>query len=269
MADKASNNYVFAAVVYSNAAPLAHFLGQAQDGVEVVYDYPSELAGGLLDGSVDAALVPVVDFFHHPQLRMIETVGICADGDVWSVLLKCNRPIDKVRTVKPDPASKTSNALAKVLLENHFHLSVEMTDGDADGPADANVVIGDRALCGPPATCCEYDLAGQWKAMTGLPFVFAVWAYRADHPDPQGLQQIAVKARQLGLAGVDELAEIHAARLALPIERCREYLSSVIRYDLGPKEMQAMRLFRELCQSAGVLSGDALLSVQPRSEATK
>ena len=269
MLDEMNNKYVFAAVVYSNAAPLAHFLEQVQDGVKVVYDYPSELVGGLLDGSVDAALVPVVDYFQHPQLRMIDTVGICADGDVWSVLLKCNKPIEQVRTVKPDPASKTSNALAKVLLENHFRLSVEMTDGGAAGPADACVVIGDRALCGPPATCCEYDLAGQWKALTGLPFVFAVWAYRADHPDPQGLQQIAEKGRRLGLAAVDELARIHAARLAIPIERCREYLSSVIHYDLGLEEARAMRLFRELCQSAGVLSDGALLSVQPRNEATK
>ena len=265
MADSTNDKFVFAAVVYSNAAPLAHFLGQASDGVEVVYGYPSELVGGLLDGSVDAALIPVVDFFANPQLRMIETVGICADGDVWSVLLKCNLPIEQVQTVEADPASKTSNALAKILLENHFNLSVKMTPPTDDGRGDASVVIGDRALCEPPASFQQYDLAGQWKAMTGLPFVFAVWAYRGEHRDQQALQQIAIKARQLGLSNVDELAEIHAARLGLPIERCREYLSSVIHYELGEKEAQAMQLFRELCKSSGVLPDDALLP----SEATK
>ena len=81
-------NYVFAAVTYCNAAPLAHFLGQASPGAEVLYDYPAELVDKLLAGQVDAALVPVVEFFNHPQLRMIDDVGICADGDVWSVLLK-------------------------------------------------------------------------------------------------------------------------------------------------------------------------------------
>ena len=241
-----NDNYVFGAVSYCNAAPLAHFLPQAHCGVRVVYAQPSELAESLLDGGVDVALIPVVDYFANPPLKMIDGLGICADGDVQSVLLRCNRPLREVRTVASDPASRTSNALARILLKNHFHLSAQVRHFDPDESADASVVIGDRALCEPPGPCGDYDLAGHWKTMTSLPFVFAVWAYREDHPDPSGLSRIAHRARDLGVRALDELAAIYAQKLSLSVESCQEYLTSVIKYDLASREMAGMRLFRGL-----------------------
>jgi len=245
------DRYVFAAVSYANAAPLAYFLPQVHPGVSVTYGRPVELAEALLSGRADAALVPVADYFAIPGLQMIDGLGICADGDVWSVLLKCRRPLEEARVVALDPASKTSNALARIILKDHFHLSVEMKHCRPDEPADAAVVIGDRALCDPPAASGDYDIAGLWKTMTGLPFVFAVWAYREDHPAPDSLSRIAHAARDAGLRAVETLATIHAARLDLPVARCRKYLASIIRYDLGPREASAMRLFKEMLDKHG------------------
>ncbi len=246
MSDSSSDNYVFAAVPYANAVPLAHFLSEVHAGVRVTYAPPSQLAGKLVRGKADAALVPVADYVSVPGLKMIDGLGICADGDVQSVLLKCRRPIREVRLVGLDPASRTSNALARILLEDHFGLSIRMKHCSPGEPADAAVMIGDRALCAPPAACGDYDLGGLWKAMTGLPFVFAVWAYREDHPDPRELSRIAHAAKDAGVAALTELAGLCAARLSLPVERCYEYLTSAVHYDLGPGESEAMRLFEEL-----------------------
>lgn len=240
------DNHVFGAVSYCNAAPLAHFLPESGRGVRVVYDRPSQLAARLLDGGVDVALIPVVDYFAYSSLKMIGGLGICADGDVRSVVLRCTRPLKGVRTVAPDPASRTSNALARILLEDHFHLSARVQRCSPGESADASVVIGDRALCEEPGEFGDYDLGGAWKAMTSLPFVFAVWAYRQDHPDRQSLGRIAHKARDLGVGRIDELAAIHAKKLSLGADDCREYLTSVIKYDLGSAERSAMELFRQL-----------------------
>ena len=247
MTDASDNtSYVFGAVPYLNAAPLAHFLGQGRDDVRVVYDHPAALLGPLLDGRFDAALVPVVDVFAHAELQPIDGIGICADGEVQSVLLKCYRPLRDVRTVAPDPASKTSNALAKILLAQH--VAQRVTFGAEPDP-DAAVVIGDRAMCEPPAPHGDIDLGGQWKALTDLPFVFAVWAHRQDHPNSRTLAQVARDAKDAGLAAVAELAEQYARKLELDTSRCLAYLTDSLGYDVGPREIEAMRRFREMCAS--------------------
>jgi len=233
---------VFASVPYLNAAPLAHYLPEA--GASVVYDRPSALAAQLRDGRADAALLPVADFLGDPSLAMIDGLGICADGAVESVLLKCSRPIEDVRRVARDPASRTSNALARVLLEKHLGLSVTMVD-DPEG-SDAAVLIGDCALVAPPAPHGDLDLAALWREMTGLPFVFAVWVHRSDHAGAQRLAEIAHEARQLGQSRMDELAALYAPKLGLPPARCRDYLTNAIHYDVGPRERQAMALFADL-----------------------
>jgi len=240
------SKFTFAAVPYANAAPLAHFLPQVCADANVVCAPPSQLAQAVLEGQADAGLVPVVDCFENPELRIIDGIGIGADGDVQSVLLKCQRPLESLRTVGADPASRTSNALAHILLADHFGLSVEMRPFGPDESPDAAVVIGDRALQEAPAPCGDVDLAGQWKLMTSLPFVFAVWAHRADHPDPQGLAKIARAAKDAGLTAMDELAALWAQRLGLSDERCRDYLCSAVHYDLGPRERAGMQRFREL-----------------------
>lgn len=249
-----NTSYVFGAVPYLNAAPLAHFLGQGRDDVRVVYDRPAALLGPLLDGRLDAALVPVIDVFARPELQPIDGIGICADGDVQSVLLKCYRPLQEVRTVAPDPASKTSNALAKILLAEHFAQSVTF---ETEPNPDAAVVIGDRAMYEPPAPHGDIDLAGQWKAMTDLPFVFAVWAHRRDHTNPQGLSRITRDAKGAGLAAVAELAEQYAGKLDLDVARCLEYLTTSLNYDIGVRETEGMQRFRQMC---------AALPVQPARE---
>jgi chorismate dehydratase len=259
MVDGKNNAYVFASVPYANAAPLATFLPQVGPGARVIYAPPSHLLACLLDGSADVAIVPVADFLTHPNLSRLADIGICADGDAWSVLLKCAKPLEDVRVVRADPASSTSNALARVLLEHHFRLSVRTAAGPDADSADAEVVIGDRALCQPPAPCGDYDLAGEWKAMTHLPFVFAVWACRADRPDQAGLTRIALAARDAGLAAVEQLARERAVQLGLAVSAVHEYLTSVIHYRVGPREAEAMERFRQYLQR---LPGD----VAPVSE---
>lgn len=240
--------YRFCALPYANALPLVHYLKDVYPPAELIYCAPRLAVSALREDLADAALVPVVDYFRCPDLALIPGLGICADGDVTSVLLQCRRPLAQVRVIGLDPESSTSNTLVQVLLRDHFRIPHPVAYRRGDDEADARVCIGDRALCAPPAAE-TYDLAGEWKKMTGLPFVFAIWAVRRSCPDVEGIATILHRAKRRGCEFLDELARLCAARLGLPQSRCREYLAERLRYDVGPAEVDGMGLFRSLAAS--------------------
>jgi chorismate dehydratase len=237
--------YRFAVLPYLNAVPLVQFLPMVCPVEELIYCKPRETLCELVAGKVDAALIPVVDYFGTQGLETARGLGICADGGVESVLLQSKYPLSEVHTVALDPESKTSNILAKVLLKNHFRMLHDIKIGPDVGDADAQVIIGDRALCAESALE-SYDLAAEWKRMTGLPFVFAVWAYRTEFSQKLKLSRILRRAKEAGVDAIGRLSRSHAARLGLSEVRCRHYLTCCIYYDIGPEEKAGMQLFREL-----------------------
>ncbi len=236
---------VFGVAPYINVAPLAAFIPVVSPrGRVLTIDTPAHLPSRVMDGTADAAIIPVIDLFDHP-FDMVPGIGICAEATVQSVLLKCNRPLRQVRTVAMDRASHTSNALTYILLRESFGLNPQMLPGGS-GTCDAEVVIGDRALSVPAAPCGDCDLAELWHALTGLPFVFAVWGYRKDNPQAEQLAAIAHAARRAGLAAVGDLARQEARRTGLDEARIRNYLQNVLYYNVGEREQSAMALFRQL-----------------------
>ena len=237
--------YRFAVLPYVNAAPLVHFLPEVCPDAELIYHTPREMFSELMAGRVDAALVPVVDYLDTPGLDIVEDLGICAEGNVESVRLQCKCPLDEVKIVNLDPASKTSNLLVELLLKKHFGVRQKIHFCYGAAKADAHVMIGDRALLTGSALK-SYDLAAEWRSMTGLPFVFAVWAYGANHTDKQRLSEILHAAKKAGCKAITQLSKLYAKRVGLTEDRCRHYLTSSLHYDLGPAEKSSMQLFREL-----------------------
>ncbi len=235
--------FIFAGAPYSNSAPLVDKLNEVDSRVRLINDHPANLVADLNTGRADVALIPVAHLFGHPELTMLEGLGVAADGPVRSVLLKCNVPIDEIRTVRRDLASATSNALAELLLEKQFGCEVEMVTA---GDADAQVVIGDRALCGEPASAGDVDLAEAWKEMTGLPFVFAVWAVRADYSDIQAVTEIAHKAFKAGFQSLDKIAERYANEQGGSIAFWVDYLSNSIHYKLDARDLEGLARFKTL-----------------------
>jgi predicted solute-binding protein len=240
--------YKFAVLPYVNAAPLVHFLPDVCPGAELIYHTPRKTLSELTAGRVNAAIVPVVDYLDTPELDMIEGLGICADGNVESVLLQCQCPLDEVEIVNLDPASKTSNLLVQLLLKRHFSVRQQIHFRYGALNADACVMIGDRALSADRAME-TYDLAAEWKKMTGLPFVFAVWVCRTDRTDKQELSEILRAAKKAGCKAMGWLSKLYAKKVGLTETRCRHYLTTSLHYDLGPNEKNGMQLFRELYTS--------------------
>ena len=240
------DQFIFAGAPYSNSAPLVDRLTEVDSRVKIINDHPANLVADLNAGRADVALIPVVHLFSHPELTMLEGLGVAADGPVKSVLLKCNVPVEQIKTVGRDPASATSNALAELLLRKHFGCEVEMHDFQTLGNPDAAVVIGDRALCAEPAPAGDVDLAEAWKEMTDLPFVFAVWAVRKDFPEIDAVTGIAHKAYEAGFQSLEKIAERYANEFGNSEAFWFEYLSASIHYELSERDLKGVEIFKNL-----------------------
>jgi cyclic dehypoxanthinyl futalosine synthase len=245
-----------ACVGYTNAWPLTRFLEPSR--FEITAGVPSEVAKVLNGGDADVGLVPVAALLTEGDWKVVPGLAIGCDGEVASVFLVGETPVEEWDAVALDGASRTSVVLAQVLLRgplNRKDIRVFPVDAGtgafhAQGRTGA-VVIGDAARNLPARLTTRVDLGKAWKEWTGLPFVFAVWAGRQDLPweAVEGLREAAT----LGLA----------AREAAP-EADRHYLTENIRYTLDDRALMGLRRFAALAHAAGLVARDTFSLYLPR-----
>jgi len=237
--------YRFAVLPYCNAAPLVYYISDFCSSIKLFEKYPREMYDELKSNRVDAALIPIVDFLTNENLRMIPGLGICADGPVESVLLRSQKPLDEVRSIRLFPESRTSNSLIQVLLFQYFGANHDIRFTTDDSETDATIMIGDKALC-EDQTDYTYDLSDMWNRQTNLPFVFAVWAYQADFFDRTNISSILYKTKEKGCNNISILSRHYAERLNLAPAYIQHYLTDCLYYDIGPREVESIKLFQEL-----------------------
>ena len=250
-------------VPYCNAWPLTHFLTRELPGVIVSEWVPSDMRLRLMAHHLDLALMPIAELMNLPYGKIVSDCCIGCRGAVWSVRLISKVPIERIKTISLDPASRTSVALCEVMLRHFFDISPEKYKLAPNKPldackTDAMVVIGDRALAYEPIDRWKYrvDLGGLWREKTGLPFVFAAWiacSPRAwEHP---GLVRALKTARDYGVASIDSILDVKEdAGVKFPAsrERLAAYLSEAVHYTIGDEERQAIQAFFDLAVLYGL-----------------
>ena len=142
------------AVSYLNSKPLIRDLDQLLPDADLILDYPSCLADALSRGELDVALIPSVEYFRHTGYRILSDACVAARGEVLSVKLYCRVHPGDVRRVALDEGSRTSAALAQVILAERYGVIPEieplsMQSLTSDSTADAVLLIGDRAMHAP------------------------------------------------------------------------------------------------------------------------
>ncbi len=234
------------AVNYLNTKPLLYGLEQGALGdlVELSGDYPARIASRLMEGSIDAGLVPVAVIPRLKQHYIIADYCIGCDGDVASVCLFSNEPIEELDTVILDYQSRSSVNLFRILLKEFWKLDIKLVNG---GPGFEDriegktgvILIGDRALKKRRHVNHIYDLGGAWKQHTGLPFVFAAWV--ANKPLPA---EFVTTFNQTNAEGFNHLEEI-VSKIDFPEYDLMKYYTRDIDYTLDERKMQGMKLFLE------------------------
>jgi chorismate dehydratase len=245
------------AVNFLNTKPLIHTIAALAPGAELTLDLPSRLADRLAGGELDVALIPVIEYFRVDGYKVVPDIAIASRGPVLSVTLFSKVPWPEIRSVALDDGSRTSAALARILLGQRYGVRPELTplpiDADAEHTGtDAVLLIGDRAMKSClPGFRYAYDLGEEWHLWTGLPFVYAVWAVRPG-ADIHGVDHALQQCKQSGLAHVGLIAHAESRRLGLDAGFCRRYLETLIRFDLGPRELAGLQRFYELAVAAGL-----------------
>ena len=249
------NRIKIGAVSYLNAKPLIYTLLNARPqakqrdnpNLQLSTAVPSQLADQLQSGHLDVALIPSIEYLRGKNYRIIPNISISSHGEVRSVKLFSKVPIEKLQRVALDTSSRTSRALLKILLAEKYGLNPEYTSYAHRSPihdtdADAVLLIGDAAMQQSEEYWYTLDLGEEWYAMTGMPFVYALWVAKGNVV-LDDIPQILQRAKQEGMQLIPEIAQIEAPKLNLPESLCREYLTQNIGYDLNEAELAGLRLF--------------------------
>jgi chorismate dehydratase len=235
-------------VSYLNSLPFVAGLEQetiAQQ-FDISKDIPSICAEKVINGKADIGLMPIAML---PQVKgghVITDYCISANGEVGSVLLVSNEPIEELEVITKDNESRTSVTLARILFENHWKKEVKWKEESGNilelQKNEGLVIIGDRALRYSSRFKYVYDLAEEWKKYTGLPFVFACWI--ANKPIAETDIQTLNSSFAKGLSMRQEIAG--RSETGHPRITTLSYLNEYIKYELNEEAKKGMKLFLEM-----------------------
>jgi chorismate dehydratase len=271
-----------ACVRYLNTVPLIEGLDRLE-GLTLLPVVPSHIAPMLHRREADIGLVSLIDAGRAPmdrRLTLIPAGMIGCDGPTLTVRIFSAVPLDQVRAIHADTDSHTSIVLAQVIFHHRYGRIPEIIDFDAreriathpaaepasphsppspEGWPETLLLIGDKVVTdSPPAVRYPHqlDLGDAWKQLTGLPFVYAMWACRAEDADSP---RIAAAARLLdrqlrhNQTRIDWIVSKHAPEHRWPPDLAAKYLGSYLRFQVGPREREAAQRFLTEAAALGLV----------------
>jgi chorismate dehydratase len=237
---------------------------------DVNWMLPSECADRLVEGTADIGLVPIATLAMTPGLRILPGCAIASKERVRSLLLvrRANRPLEKLRSVAADNASRTTLAYARILFHRWGNPDVPFVPMAADldnmlDRADAAIIIGDPALMALEERANRFertgeelvyhDLAQEWRAVTGLPFVSAVWCAAHGGVWDESIARDFIDSRDHGLKNIDALVAEWTRKIPLSEETVRTYFTENIHYVLDEECAEGMAGFFRMAAELEVL----------------
>jgi chorismate dehydratase len=274
-------------VEFLNTAPLVWGFtdGPLEGRYELSFAVPSQCAEDLRAGRADVGIIPSIEYQRMEGVVALPGMAVAAKNEVRSILVISKMPIEHVRRFALDTNSRSSVGLVRLLCHGHWNIAPEFVDA-APNPdamlaeADAALIIGDPALslrakvdaleakvpgsepcCGGDPdeqpvkdieTLFVYDVAQQWREMTGLPCVLAIWVARRGTVTPEIVADFQA-SREYGLARIGEIAEAAALKLELPPRSLERYLTENIDFSLDEENLAGLTRYFDDCAAAGLI----------------
>jgi len=272
-------------VQYLNTAPLVW--GFTRSSLSEKYDLsftvPSLCAEALRQDAADIAIIPAIEYQRIDDLTVLPDMAIACKRRVRSLLLVSKSPIDQVKTVALDESSRSTQALTRILCHNLWQVAPDFFEMPPDLSAmlqcaDAALLIGDPALrlsiaveghasrglagevvcsgatAGFPGakTLHIYDIVEQWRSLTGLPAVLALWAARPGVVTPEVIEDFQ-NSRDAGLLHLDEICCRASCDLNLPAAELLRYLSENIDFKLDDENLRGLDAFFRSAVALGLI----------------
>jgi chorismate dehydratase len=262
-------------VQYLNTAPLVWGFtnGPLRGKYDLSFTVPSQCAEQLRAGNADVAIIPAIEYQRIDDLVILPDMAIASKKQVRSLLIIAKKPIEQVNSFALDGSSRSTQALTRILCDEKWKIAPEFFETPPDlsamlERADAALLIGDPALriavsieqdSWPDAegqTVCPaamlgiassellyiYDVVGEWRSLTGLPAVLAVWAARRDIVSPE-LTADFLASRDFGLSRIPEICFDAARELELPERTLESYLRRNIDFSLDEENRRGLELY--------------------------
>lgn len=256
---------------FLNCQPLTYSLLQCgyHKGISLIMGVPSVLNDAMEKGQLQVSPMSSIAFARiSERLLMLPNLGIVADGNVLSIILASKRPIDALdgEKILLTAQSATSHCLLKIILRKAYNCTplyqIEQLDPyhALVGEETAALFIGDDALYinhNRQAGVYYYDLGNEWKKLTGMPMVYAVWAATRQFAAafPEQLQTVYKRLRggfDNGNAAKEQVVDMVVGKKAFSRQQLLDYFD-VITYDVHEKQLVALKLFYTFAAEYGLL----------------
>ena len=262
-------------VQYLNTAPLVWGFtnGQLRGKYELSFTVPSKCAEALRSGAADVAIIPTIEYQRIPDLVILPDLAIASKERVRSLLMVSKTPIRQARSIALDSGSRSTQALVRILCADSWKIAPDFFEAAPVLPemlrrADAALLIGDpalrvsvamdknsqRAVSG--ATICDgvveglpgvgtlyvYDVVEEWRQVSRLPAVLAVWAARRGVITPEVVQDF-LASRDYGMARIAEISQAASGELNLPADALESYLRRNIDFSFGDENQRGLEYY--------------------------
>jgi chorismate dehydratase len=274
-------------VEFLNTAPLVWGFtdGPLVGKYDLSFAVPSQCAEDLKAGRADVGIIPAIEYQRMQNVVVLPGMAVASKNEVRSLLVISKVPIQQAQSFALDTNSRSSVGIVRILCRRHWNIAPEFIDMAPDvdamlGRADAALLIGDPALRlrirldeleaklpSDKDLCCGgedealvkgvqsifvYDIAQQWREMTGHASVLAIWVARRDVVTPEIVGDFEA-SREYGLAHIGEIAEGAALKLDLPPRALERYLTENIDFSLDDENLAGLNLYFEECERAGLI----------------
>ncbi len=252
-------------ISYMNVAPVYYGLdnGLKPAWLKIVNAPPAVLNNMMAIGELDISPVSSVAYARHQdEWLLLPNLSIACFGEVMSVILVSKYPFDKLKDKKVilTDASATGAEFLKLFfalkkVKPLFETGTIQSPEDMKKNADAVLVIGDAALIEKWGAHFDHllDIGDMWEKLTGLPFVFAVWAVRKSFAGkkPEAVSSIIelfLASKRQGNQNIEQIAASASEKFRLDIDICKKYYNKLC-YDLGPLQINSLEtFFDKLCK---------------------
>lgn len=217
------------------------------DACELLAMPPRAMAAAVEDGTLQGGPLPVAEVLRMGSLlREVGGLGVACQSEAMSVFLFSDRPAKSLngQRIAVTAHTATSIQLLRVLAKDRWRINPAFVSPDETSPA--RLVIGDEAIRLNKTGNFPhvYDLSEEWRKLTGLPFVFALWVLRSDVPEAaaKAFDAALRDAYFKGLQIVDEIAAARATDYLTEAEAA-EYVRHFT-YMIGDAERKGIAEFK-------------------------